>query len=325
MDYTTLGRTGLRVSVAGLGCGGNSRIGQGSGLSEADSVALVREAMELGVNFIDTAEAYGTEGIVGRAVAAVPRDSVVVSTKCLIRSGGGLRSAADVVQALDGSLRRLQLDHVDVFHLHAVAPAAYAQALNELAPALLREKEKGKLRHLGITETGPNDPGQDMAQRAVHDACWEVIMLAYSMMNQGARQKIFPHTRRNGIGTLLMFVVRNIFSVPGLLARTMKELAAAGKIPASLADDGEPLGFLVHESGAANITDAAYRFARHEPGVDVVLFGTGNRAHLRSNIESICKPPLPAADVQKLYELFGALQGVGLDLPGRVQAAAVRA
>lgn len=325
MDYTTLGRTGLRVSVAGLGCGGNSRIGQGSGLSEADSVALVREAMELGVNFIDTAEAYGTEGIVGRAVAAVPRDSVVVSTKCLIRSGGGLRSAADVVQALDGSLRRLQLDHVDVFHLHAVAPAAYAQALNELAPALLREKEKGKLRHLGITETGPNDPGQDMAQRAVHDACWEVIMLAYSMMNQGARQKIFPHTRRNGIGTLLMFVVRNIFSVPGLLARTMKELAAAGKIPASLADDGEPLGFLVHESGAANITDAAYRFARHEPGVDVVLFGTGNRAHLRSNIESICKPPLPAADVQKLYELFGALQGVGLDLPGRVRAAAVRA
>ncbi|HEX2891219.1 hypothetical protein, partial [Vineibacter terrae] len=65
--------------------------------------------------------------------------------------------------------------------------------------------------------------------------------------------------------------------------------------------------------------DAAYRFARHEPGADVVLFGTGNRAHLRANIESILKPPLPAADVQRLYDLFGPLEGVGLDLPDRVR------
>jgi aryl-alcohol dehydrogenase-like predicted oxidoreductase len=325
MDYTTLGKTGLRVSVAGLGCGGNSRIGQGTGLSEAESVALVREAIDLGVNFIDTAEAYGTEAIVGRAIASMPRESVVISTKCLIRGGGGLRSGVDVVHALEESLRRLRTDHVDVFHLHAVTPAAYDHALNELAPALLREKEKGKLRHLGITETGPNDPRQEMAQRAVDDPCWEVIMLAFSMMNQGARQKIFPRTLRQGIGTLLMFVVRNIFSVPGLLAKTMKQLADEGRVPASLADSDAPLGFLVHEGGASSITDAAYRFARHQPGADVVLFGTGNRAHLRSNIESILKPPLPPADVRRLYELFGGLEGVGLDLPGRVQAAAGRA
>ncbi len=310
----------MRASVAGLGCGGNSRIGQGSGLSEAQSVALVREALELGVNFIDTAEAYGTEHIVGQAITAVPRDEVVVSTKCLIRSGGGLRSAADVVSALEGSLRRLRTDYVDVFHLHAVAPAAYEHALSELAPALLREREKGKLRHLGVTETGPNDPRQEMLQRAVHDSCWEVMMLAYSMMNQGARRKVFPHTRRNGIGTLLMFVVRNIFSVPALLARTVKELADAGKVPSSLGDLQAPLDFLVHEGGASSVTDAAYRFARHAPGSDVVLFGTGNRAHLRANIDSILKPPLPPADVAKLYELFGALEGVGLDLPDRMRS-----
>jgi aryl-alcohol dehydrogenase-like predicted oxidoreductase len=327
MHYTTLGRTGLRVSVAGLGCGGNSRIGQGSGLSEDESVALVREALDLGVNFIDTAEAYGTEAIVGRAVAGVPREQVVISTKCHIRRGEGYRSGAEVVQALEDSLRRLRLDYVDVFHLHAVAPAAYDHALKEQAPALLRAKEQGKLRHLGLTETGPNDPKQEMAQRAVHDACWEVIMLAYSMVNQGARRNVFPHTLKNGIGTLLMFVVRNIFSVPGLLAKTMNELAAAGKVPAALAGKDNPLDFLVHAGGASDITEAAYRFARHEPGADVVLFGTGNRAHLRRNIESIGKPPLPAADVQRLYELFGALQGVGLDLPGRVlaRAAAKRA
>ncbi len=324
MDYTTLGRTGLRVSVAGLGCGGNSRIGQSAGLSEAESVALVREALDLGVNFLDTAEAYGTEGIVGRAIEAVPRDQVVISTKCLIRRGDGLRSGADVVQCLEDSLRRLRTDHVDVFHLHAVSPANYEHALRELAPALLREKEKGKLRHLGVTETGPNDPRQEMMQRAMHDACWEVVMLAFHMMHQGARRKVFPHTRRAGIGTLLMFVVRNIFSVPGLATQTMKELAAAGRVPAGLGETDQPLGFLVHPDGAANLTDAAYRFARHEPGTDVVLFGTGNRAHLRTNIDSILKPPLPAADVAKLYELFGALEGVGLDLPGFVQAATAR-
>jgi L-galactose dehydrogenase len=105
----------------------------------------------------------------------------------------------------------------------------------------------------------------------------------------------------------------------------MKELAAAGRVPAWLGETDDPLGFLVHDGAAANVTDAAYRFARHEPGTDVVLFGTGNRAHLRTNIESILKPPLPAADVVKLYALFGALEGVGLDLPARVQAAAARA
>ena len=59
--------------------------------------------------------------------------------------------------------------------------------------------------------------------------------------------------------------------------------------------------------------DAAYRFVRHEPGVDVVLFGTGDAAHLRSNIASLLKPPLPEADRAKLVALFGQLKGIGLD------------
>ncbi len=61
--------------------------------------------------------------------------------------------------------------------------------------------------------------------------------------------------------------------------------------------------------------DAAYRYARHEPGADVILFGTGEIAHLESNLRSILAPPLPAADVLRLNELFGALEGIGLDLP----------
>jgi aryl-alcohol dehydrogenase-like predicted oxidoreductase len=317
LQYTTLGKTGLKVSVAGLGCGGNSRVGLGSGLPTAQSVALVREAIDLGVTFIDTAEAYGTEHIVGGAIAELDRGSVVISTKCHINEGGAPRSGAQAVASLDASLKKLNTDYVDVFLLHGVPPSAYDRVRAELAPALEREKEKGKIRHLGLSETSPNDPEHTMLQRALADPTWGVVMFAFHMLNQAARTKVFPQTKARGVGTLLMFVVRNIFSRPGLLAETMDRLVAEGKVPAEFGGKADPLDFLVHDGGAASVVDAAYRFARREPGSEVVLFGTGNREHLRSNIASILGPPLPRADVEKLYAYFGALRGVGLDLPDR--------
>src|SRR3546814_87625 len=113
MQYTTLGRTSLKVSVAGFGAGGNSRVGQGRGLTVDQSVALLREAFDLGVNFVDTAEAYGTEEIVGKAVAQVPRDGVVVSTKAGIRRGDRWATGAEVVESMEASLKRLTMDHVE--------------------------------------------------------------------------------------------------------------------------------------------------------------------------------------------------------------------
>lgn len=321
MKYTLLGKTGLRVSVAGLGCGGNSRLGLGSGKSQADSVALIRTALDLGINFFDTAEVYGTEELLGRGLAASAREDVVISTKTrILDDAGNPLPTAAILANLDNSLRKLAVDHIDVFHLHAVPVTHYDYALEVLAPALLREKEKGKLRHLGITETPPRDPDQMMLSRAVRDPCWEVVMLAFHMMNQGPRTTVFPLTLERGIGTLLMFVVRNIFSRPAVLIETMKQLANEGKVPQSLADSADPLGFLIHEGGASSLTDAAYRFARYEPGVDVVLFGTGEEAHLRANVASLLSPPLPAADVEKLRELFGALHGVGLVFPDFARA-----
>jgi aryl-alcohol dehydrogenase-like predicted oxidoreductase len=315
MHYTTLGRTGLKVSVAGLGCGGNSRIGLGSGLSEAQSVALVRSAIDLGVNFLDTAAAYETESVVGKAIKGRPRDSVVISTK------SHATSAASVLASLDNSLRQLGTDHVDVFHLHGLGPAAYDKAMAEIVPALLKEKAKGKLRHLAVSETGPRDPEHTMLARAVEAGCFDVFMLGFNMMHQNARELVLPKTRTEGIGTLCMFAVRNIFSKPDVLKKTVAELVAAGKLPRGMAAQDNPLGFLVHEGGAESVTDAAYRFARHTPGIDVVLFGTGSVAHLEANIASLLRPPLPAPDVAKLHDLFGHLVGVGLDLPDRLQGA----
>src|SRR5206468_12423506 len=129
-----------------------------------------------------------------------------------------------------------------------------------------------------------------------------------------ARTNVFPGTRAQGIGTLLMFAVRSIFADPSRVAREIKALAAKGLVEKWLGETDDPLGFLVHAAGAANLIEAAYRFARHEPGVDVVLFGTGDAEHLRANVASLLKPPLPEADRAKLAALFGHLtEGVGLD------------
>jgi aryl-alcohol dehydrogenase-like predicted oxidoreductase len=318
MEYKPLGRTGLTVSVAGLGCGGNSRLGQSRGASFEDSVAIVRTAVDLGVNFLDTAGAYGTEEIVGAAVRHYDRDRLVISTKAIFRSDDD--TAETVTGRVEAALKRLGLDYVDIFHFHAVSPAAYDRHRDVLAPALLKLKEQGKVRHIGITETGPNDPEQKMLARAIQDAPWEVIMLAYSLMNQGARYRIFPATRRRGIGTLLMFVVRNIFSNANYRRAIFATLVEQGRLDASILADGDPLGFLLAEGAAENITDAAYRYARHEQGADVILFGTGNKAHVEQNVASILRPPLPSAIVERLHASFGHLTGVGLDLPGPVKA-----
>jgi aryl-alcohol dehydrogenase-like predicted oxidoreductase len=313
MDYTTLGETGLRVSVAGLGTGGFSRMGLKTGKSEDESARLVLDAVNLGVNFIDTAPSYGTEGVVGRALKSLGRDKVVVATKTHVFRDGKWTSPQDLVASLDNSLRLMGTDYVDVFNLHGVETQMYDHALKVLAPVLTEQKRKGKIRHIGLTENPIVDFTNEALKRALRDPVWEVFMVGFHMMHQGARTNVFPLTQEKGIGTLLMFAVRSIFADPPREAREIKELAAKGLVDPQLGRSENPLGFLVHEGGASNIVEAAYRFARHEPGVDVVLFGTGSGEHLRANVESLLKPPLPDADRQKLGTLFGHLTGVGLD------------
>ncbi len=315
MEYAQLGRTGLRVSVAGLGCGGSSRLGLATGGGMKDAVRVVKQALDLGVNFFDTAEAYGTEEALGEALRGVARERVVISTKSLLRRGGALRDPAAIAESLDGSLRRLGVDHVDVFLLHAVSPADYGVAREHYRPVLERARETGKVAHIGVTETAPFDPRHEMLTRALADDGWEAAMLAFHMMNQNARAHVLPAARARGVGTLIMFAVRAIFSDAAYLARTVTELADSGQVPAALSGKAAPLDFLVHEAGARSVIDAAYRYVRHEPGVDVVLFGTGSAAHVVSNVASLLRPPLPDADCASLANWFGGLEGVGLDLP----------
>jgi len=313
MQYTTLGNTGLKVSVAGLGCGGFSRLGLPSGKTEDEAERLVIDAVDLGINFLDTAPPYGTEATVGRALKSIPRASVIVSTKAFVHRKGEWHTPEQMVASLENSLRLMGTDYVDVFQLHGVLTSEYAYALDKLAPALLAQKAKGKIRHIGITEQPVEDFTHETLARATQDDIWEVFMVAFHMMHQSARKNLFPLTRQKRIGTMLMFAVRSIFAKPERVVAALREAAAKGQVETWLGESAAPLGFLLHAGGAADITEAAYRFARHEPGVDVVLFGTGDAAHLRSNVASLLKPPLPQADRDKLAALFGHLTGVGMD------------
>ena len=204
---------------------------------------------------------------------------------------------------MEAALRRLGLDYVDVFHFHAVSPAAYDHHRDVLAPALVKLKEQGKVRHVGITETSPNDPEQRMLARAIEEAPWEVTMLAYSLMNQGARHRIFPVTQRRGIGTLLMFVVRNLFSNAAYRRDIFAELVEQGHLDASILADGDPLAFLVSEGGCAKAspmpriatraTSRASMSFSSEPATRLTSRTTSTRSsvrHWRHRSSSGCTP-----------------------------------
>src|SRR5215218_3160178 len=158
MQKRTLGQ-GLRVSQLGLGCMGMSDFYSGG--SEAESVATIHRALELGIDLLDTADMYGpftNERLVGRAIRD-RRDRVVLATKFANVRGEkgeflGIRGDAEYVrQACDASLRRLGVDHIDLYYLHRVDPDT---PIEETVGAMAELVSAGKVRHIGLSEAAPD-------------------------------------------------------------------------------------------------------------------------------------------------------------------------
>lgn len=320
MERRILGRTNLEVSVAGLGAGGGVQLGLRNGASKGQAASIVRLAFDLGINFFDTARGYGTEDVVAAGLQGIPRDQYVLSTKFSIDKQDRVKMTGDqLVAGLDTSLKALGTDCIDIFQLHGIDPVNYDHAVDVLLPVLIREKEKGKFRFLGATEFSQRDLGHAALGKGLEADLFDVIMVAFSMVNQNARDSIFPRTQDLDVGTLIMFASRNLFGYPERLKRELDKLAQTGELPERLAGEAEPLKFLIHQAGAENLVDAAYRYARDEPGAHVVLFGTGNPDHVRANAEYLSRPPLPKTDRAKLRTLFGALVGFGVE-PGMTHA-----
>jgi aryl-alcohol dehydrogenase-like predicted oxidoreductase len=190
----------LEVSRIGLGAMGMSSAYTGAGTDDAESVRTIHRALDLGVTLIDTAEIYGpftNEELVGRAIKG-RRDEVVLATKfgLVSHAGGGPgvldSSPANIRTAIEGSLRRLGTDHLDLYYQHRVDPKT---PIEETVGTLAELVAEGKIRHIGMSEAGP-----DTIRRAhaVHRVT--ALQSEYSLWTRDPEPKVLPVLRELGIG-----------------------------------------------------------------------------------------------------------------------------
>jgi aryl-alcohol dehydrogenase-like predicted oxidoreductase len=309
MQHVKLGRTGLSVSVVGLGCGGHSRLGMANGHDEAHASRVVDAAIDLGIDFIDTARAYGTEAAVGKAIRG-RRDRLVLSSKALPSGPGGPLTADELRESLELSLTRLGTDYIDVFHLHGVLAEQYAHCIEVLLPELQRARDAGKIRYLGITERFATDTRHEMLGVALPDDHFDVIMVGHNLLNPSARRTVFPLTRAHRVGTLIMFAVRRALTSSAAVREVIATLVEARSIPAERVDAADPLGFVTAHPDVASLVQAAYRFCRYEPGADVILTGTGSVEHLEENVAAILARPLPEEVTARLAAIVGNVDSI---------------
>jgi aryl-alcohol dehydrogenase-like predicted oxidoreductase len=199
MDQRALGPQGLTVSAEGLGCMGMSEF-YGTA-DEAEATATIRQALELGVTLLDTADVYGphtNEQLVGQAIAD-RRDEVVLATKFgIVRdpenpAARGVNGRPEyVIRSCDASLRRLGLDHIDLYYLHRVDPAV---PIEETVGAMATLVDAGKVRFLGLSEAGPE------TIRRAHDVHpITAVQTEYSLWSRDVEDEILPTLRELEIG-----------------------------------------------------------------------------------------------------------------------------
>jgi L-galactose dehydrogenase len=300
MQTITLGRTGLQVSRMGVGAGGPSQIGVKTGRSEQESVDLLRRAFDAGVNLVDTSEGYATEQIIGRALEGRDRDQIILSTKKSTRRENV--TPESVMESLDASLRRLQTETIDLYNLHGVVPQDYRRLVDQVYPTLEAARQAGKIRFLGITEMFGEDRQHTMLSEALADDLWDVVMVGFSLLNQTARAVVLAPAIKQNVGVQVMFAVRKALGSEEALKPFVQSLLEKGEMDPEDVDVDSILDFAL--SSAASLPDVAYRFCRDEPGVHVVLSGTGNADHLQQNLESFAREPLSAATTQRLRHIF---------------------
>ncbi|PYS48875.1 MAG: aldo/keto reductase [Acidobacteria bacterium] len=199
MQNRKLGRQGLEVSALGLGCMGMSWAYGPT--DDAESIRVLHRALDLGINFWDTAEVYGpfkNEELLGRAMKGKPRDSVVIATKFAFKFSpkgepAGLDSSpARIKAAIEGSLRRLGTEYIDLYYQHRLDPDT---PIEDTVATLADLVRAGKVRYIGLSEVGP---GTIRRAHAVHPLT--AIQTEYSLWERGVEEKVLPEIRRLGIG-----------------------------------------------------------------------------------------------------------------------------
>ena len=307
MEYRRLGRTNLRVSLASLGTGGPSKMGQNRGATLDDARHLTRRALDHGINFFDTAASYGdSEILLGHGLAGVPRDDFIVATKYSPLADDELKSPEDVQASIDRSLERLRLHYIDVLQVHGLMPDRYDEVVERHLPVLLEAQRAGKVGFLGVTEQAHADVHHKTFKRLAADEHFDTFMVGYNLLHQTAEQDVLQAAEAADIGLIVMIAVRRALGNPARLREVIAELKADGHLAADALPDDDPLGWLVHDS-VESVPEAAYRYVLEPSAISTVLTGTANPNHLDENVAAMARGPLPPEDRARLQTIFGEL------------------
>ena len=329
MEMRVFGRTGMRVSVLGFGCGAvGGLMVRGSA---ADQQRAIARALEVGINYFDTAVQYGmgaSETNLGRALAALKPANAIVGTKVRLPAADFGRIEAAVTESLDGSLGRLGLDHVDIFHLHNAITVgggddtlSAAQVLGEVVPAFEKLRAAGKTRFLGITAVGDTE-----ALHQVIDAqAFDSAQVSYNMLNPSAAEplpagypaqdylRLFDHTVKAGVGVVGIRVLAG-GALSGSAARHPIASPPPEPIGSALSygtdlERARRLAPLVSEGFAGSLPEAATRFAISHPAMGTILVGMATVEEFEAALAAVRKGPLPAAALQRLADLRAGFVG----------------
>ena len=308
MKYRTLGRTGLRVSVIGLGT--MVHAGHFGPMKDSESLSAIDAALELGVNFIDTSDAYGagySESLLGKALRG-RRDKVILATKggnVMAGPNRGKRNfAPDYIDGvLHESLERLQTDYVDLYQLHN--PTVDVIEHGEVWGVLEQRKQEGKIRHYGVSI---NTMEEGIA--AVKTGRSDTIQVEYNLLTQEAAEKIFPLAQEANVGIIARVPLRrgvltgkmtqadeSRFQGEDVRARSFKGEAFAKELAKA-----EQLRFLVH-GPAKTLGQAAIAFCIAHPAVSVTIAGARNDEQMRENAAA-GDVTIPNEDLARVADLW---------------------
>jgi aryl-alcohol dehydrogenase-like predicted oxidoreductase len=295
MDYRTLGRTG--VSVSNL-CLGAMMFGAVGNTDHDDAVRIIHRALDAGINFIDTADAYSageSELIVGKALAGGRREDVVLATKFGMAFGEDTNhrgaSRRWISAAVEGSLKRLQTDWIDLFQLHVADPNT---DLDETLSALSDLVHAGKIRAFGASKVPGSEivEGQWTAERRGHER-FRTEQPPYSMLTRAIEYDVLPTCLRHGMGVLTYSPLAGGWlsgkyrkgvevSGPGSAARAQRfpgVYDATNPANAAKLDAADALGALADEAGITLIQMAIAFVTRH-PAVTSAIIGPRTMEHL---------------------------------------------
>jgi aryl-alcohol dehydrogenase-like predicted oxidoreductase len=286
MEHRRLGRTGLAVSAIGLG---TVELGLAYGLPDArgqrkpsrdEAARLLHQALDSGVNFIDTARAYGdSEEIIGGALKS-RRQEYFLATK--VGAGGDPKAGRaawkqHLATSLHHSLRALQTDAIDLVQLHSVSAVDLRDG--ELAGILQEFQAAGKVRFLGATTYG-----EEAALAVLEDGRFDCIQIAYNALDRELESRVLPLAQAKDVA----IVVRSVLLKGALTERRhylpagMEALQAAAESAAGLA-----------AAAAMSLPELAYRFVLAHPAVSTALVGAASGEELQAAVEFGARGPLP--------------------------------